>query len=85
MVDLDQTSIIFMNVFTDLSKKPGVRCLRWCINSRKHNIFQLSKTSKLDNISKENAVGMVMNVSFIDFCNLVYLSYDILLLIEVIT
>jgi hypothetical protein len=78
MVDLDQTSIILMNVFTDLTKKPGVRCSRRPINSRKHNIFQLSKTSKLDIISKEHAVGMVMNASFIDFCNLVCLSYDIL-------
>jgi len=77
-VDLDQTSIILMNVFTDLTKKPGVRCSRRPINSRKHNIFQLSKTSKLDIISKEHAVGMVMNASFIDFCNLVCLSYDIL-------
>lgn len=78
MVDLDQTSIILMNVFTDLTKKPGVRCSRRPINSRKHNTFQLSKTSKLDIISKEHAVGMVMNASFIDFCNLVCLSYDIL-------
>lgn len=77
-MDLDQTSIILMNVFTDLTKKPGVRCSRRPINSRKHNIFQLSKTSKLDIISKEHAVGMVMNASFIDFCNLVCLSYDIL-------
>jgi hypothetical protein len=83
-VDLDQTSIILMNVFTDLTKKPGVRCSRRPINSRKHNTFQLSKTSKtsktskLDIISKEHAVGMVMNASFIDFCNLVCLSYDIL-------
>lgn len=78
MVDLDQTSIILMNVFTDLTKKAGVRCSRWRINIRKHNIFQLSKTSKLDTINKEHAVGMVMNASFIDFCNLVCLSYDIL-------